>query len=108
MNRVRCLFACLVSVVLIGTAHGQANQDPRLVIDIDRLGVISVVADDTAERLNESASRQHVLSVLDRYPNMPILIRSDVRASFDSVSQVVAWLRESGADSIGILTDRDE
>ena len=103
MKRLRYLVSGLLLLLLVGAA--QAQDSPRLIIDIDRLGQMSVLPEGAAERLDEEASREHVLAQLSRNPALPILLRSDVRAPFSSYSRVATWLKESGAESIGILID---
>ena len=103
MNRMRYLVSGLLLLVLVGAA--QAQDGPRVIIDIDRLGQMSVLPEGATERLDEDASREHVLAQLSRNPTLPILLRSDVRAPFATYTRVVTWLRESGAESIGILID---
>ena len=105
MKRVRYLISGLLLLVFAGAA--QAQDSPRLIVNLDRLGQISVVPEGATEPLDANASREHVLDQLSRDPALPILVRSDMRASPASVSQVVRWLRDSGADSVGILVDRE-
>ena len=104
MKRLRYLVSGLLFLLLVGAA--QAQDSPRVIIDIDRQGQMSVLPEGATERLDEAASREHVLAQLSRNPAVPILVRCDVPVPFPSFSRVVRWLQDSGAESIGILTAR--
>ena len=108
MHRLCNWFTCLACLGIFATAYAQDEPSEQLIVNIDRLGSMYVAAEDTGDRLDEETSRNQVAFILGENPSRPVVIRSDRQASSRSVAAVLAWLAESGAESIELATTGEQ
>jgi biopolymer transport protein ExbD/biopolymer transport protein TolR len=80
----------------------EADRDDAVLVAVTRdgkffLGKDRVEIDDLAARVNDLLSTK-----LDR----TVYVKSDFRAKYGDVVEVVDTIREAGVDKVGLLTDR--
>jgi biopolymer transport protein TolR len=83
-------------------ARAVDTKDPEnLVVTVDREG--HYYLDDRP--IDEKALRRKVGAILAARPRTPVLIRGDRRVPYGTVVQAMVLLQNSGAPSVGLITE---
>jgi len=94
------LVACDIEIVSV---NEQFDTSKSLMIYIDGQDSTYVLAEDTDERLDDEAFREHVAHVLSEDPSAQILISPDPGASTEAIVRVLDWLEQNGAEKIRFI-----
>jgi biopolymer transport protein ExbD len=77
----------------------QDDFSMQLIINVDSQGSMSVVPQDTGERLDEDEARTYVENVLQNDPDVQVFVQAEPQAPTAAIVRIFAWLHESGAST---------
>ena len=83
------------------------NQDSEpLIVSIDSAGRLYLnVGGDEKQALELATVKQRVSAVLRRDPKKPVMVWGDQTVSYGAVVTLMTALQESGAPSVGLVTE---
>ena len=83
------------------------NQDSEpLIVSIDSAGKLYLnVGGDEKQALELATIKQRVSAVLRRDPKKPVMVWGDQAVSYGAVVTLMTALQESGAPSVGLVTE---
>jgi biopolymer transport protein TolR len=83
------------------------NQDSEpLIVSIDSAGKLYLnVGGDEKQALELATVKQRVSAVLRRDPKKPVMVWGDQTVSYGAVVTLMTALQESGAPSVGLVTE---
>ena len=83
------------------------NQDSEpLIVSIDSAGKLYLnVVGDEKQALELATVKQRVSAVLRRDPKKPVMVWGDQTVSYGAVVTLMTALQESGAPSVGLVTE---
>ena len=82
------------------------NQNEPLIVSIDRDGLFYInVGGDPEAAVDEDALVMRVGAVLRQAPETPVYVKSDKSAMVGQFARAMVLLQQSGAKSIGMITD---
>ena len=83
------------------------NQDSEpLIVSIDSAGRLYLnVGGDEKQALELATIKQRVSAVLRRDPKKPVMVWGDQTVSYGAVVTLMTALQESGAPSVGLVTE---
>ena len=97
-----------VSVDLVRTrnhiAMDEADQEDALLVAITRDGNVFL----GRSRIEAPMLKTEVEDIIENRIDKTVYIKSDARAQYDRVVEVVNILRSAGCDQVGLLTDKVE
>ena len=89
------------------------DQDDPLIVSVRGDGSIFMNVgmenvEDLGNRVNLFSLREQARKIIELRPNVPVFIRADVELSYGSFIDVMSVLQESGAQTVGLITDPPE
>lgn len=86
----------------------QEAKEP-LVVTVDPAGKLYIsVGDNQDQQVSDSELVRRAKLVLQRQPDVPVLVRGDKDASYGYVVYAMTLLQQAGAPSVGLLTQPAE
>lgn len=83
----------------------ESNQEP-LVVTVDSHGAYYVeMGLNTGKPMEKEQVAEEVGKVLKQSPGKSVLVRGDRNVAYGSVIELMAILRDAGAESVGLITE---
>jgi len=106
------LLAQGVKVDLPQAAAKPVDQDSKdkepLVVIVDRQGRLYLEGDKQPRPVGPDELVNYVRIVLDKQPDIQVLVRGDRNAAYGKVVSAMTLLQQAGAPSVGLLTQPPE
>jgi len=104
------LLAQGVKVELPQASAKPVDQDAKepLVVTVDIDGKLYLDADKGQRLVSDDDLVNYVRVVLDKQPDLPVLVRGDKDAAYGKVVYAMTLLQQAGAPSVGLLTQPPE
>ncbi|MCE2436712.1 MAG: protein TolR [Pseudomonadales bacterium] len=89
------------------------DQDDPLIVSVRGDGSIFMNVgmenvEDLGNRVNLFSLREQARKIIELRPSVPVFIRADVELSYGAFIDVMSALQESGAQTVGLITDPPE
>ena len=87
------------------------EQDSRepLVVSVDAAGAYYLsLARDAQAPLGADELLEQLVEVRERLPDMPVYVKGDRHVAYGRVVEVMALIRQSGVESVGLMTETPE
>ena len=84
------------------------NEDQKtpIIATIDRAGQYFVSIDASSTKMPDlNAVGNFVAQELSKDPSRPVVVQGDAQVPYDAVIQLMNALKNSGVDSVGLVTD---
>ena len=100
-----------VKVELVEADAKPIEEDAKrpLVVSVEADGTWSITYDDDrVQRVDAEDLRIKSAAIIKNNPGIPVLIKGDRAAVYDSVVQAMVVLQQAGAPSVGLITEPPE
>ncbi|HET8808382.1 MAG TPA: protein TolR [Methylophaga sp.] len=84
------------------------NTEP-LIISVDAEGnYYSSVGENPDEPVEASVLAARVVAILNRNPQVPVMVKGDASANYGQVVSLMALLQQAGVPNVGLITKQPE
>lgn len=84
------------------------NAEP-LIVSVDANGnYYSSIGEKPDEPVEASVLASRVVAVLNRNPNVPVMVKGDASANYGQVVGLMALLQQAGVPNVGLITKQPE